>query len=65
MTKPTMASKLTEAALKKKVKEPGRHGDPGSGGLYFRVLPGEKGYYVYRYRLRAKNTKCRWAPTRR
>jgi hypothetical protein len=45
-------AKLTEAALKAKIKIPGRHGD--SGGLYFRVLPGQKGYYVYRYRLRGQ-----------
>ena len=45
-------TKLTQAALKTKIKLPGRHGD--SGGLYFRVLKGEKGYFVYRYRLRGQ-----------
>jgi integrase len=40
-------TKLTNAALKSLLKQPGHHGD--EGGLFFRVLPGEKGYWVYRY----------------
>jgi integrase len=41
--------KLTAAALKAKLKKPGRHGD--GQGLFFRVLPGDKAYWVYRYRV--------------
>ena len=40
---------LTQIALKSLVRRPGRHSD--SGGLYFRVLPGHKCYWVYRYRV--------------
>jgi integrase len=40
-------TRLTAAALKSLIKEPGRHSD--GNGLFFRVLPGEKGYWVYRY----------------
>jgi integrase len=43
------AMKLTIAALRGLIKKPGRHSD--GDGLYFRVLPGEKGYWVYRYRV--------------
>jgi integrase len=50
----TKPKKLTAANLKTKINQPGRHGDPGSGGLYFRVLPGRKGYFVFRYRLRGE-----------
>jgi integrase len=41
--------KLTAKSCESKIKQPGRHsvGD----GLFFRVLPGEKGYWVYRYRI--------------
>src|SRR5215471_5845533 len=42
-------TKLTQAALKGLIKRPGRHGD--GQGLFFRVLPGEKGYFVYRFRI--------------
>jgi integrase len=38
---------LTAIKCKKLIKKPGRHSD--GGGLFFRVLPGEKGYWVYRY----------------
>ena len=48
-TKTTTMTKLTQAALKVRIKKPGRHGD--GGGLFFRVLPGEKAYWVYRYRI--------------
>jgi integrase len=42
-------TKLTTASLKAKLKKPGRHGD--GEGLFFRVLPGDKAYWVYRYRV--------------
>jgi integrase len=41
--------KLTQANLRGKIKKPGRHGD--GRGLFFRVLPGDKAYWVYRYRV--------------
>jgi hypothetical protein len=48
----TKMTKLTRASLKSLIKKPGRHGD--GGGLFFRVLPGEKGYFVYRFRVGGK-----------
>jgi len=42
-------TKLTQAGVKSLIKKPGRHGD--GQGLFFRVLPGEKGYWVYRFRI--------------
>ena len=44
--------KLTQAALRSLIKKPGRHSD--GGGLYFRVLPGQKCYWVYRYTVSGK-----------
>jgi integrase len=41
--------KLTSVSCRAKLKTPGRHGD--GGGLFYRVLPGEKAYWVYRYRI--------------
>jgi integrase len=43
---------LTQAALKGLAKKPGRHW--AAHGLFFRVLPGEKCYWVYRYRASGK-----------
>jgi integrase len=40
-------TKLTNAALKGLLKQPGHHGD--GGGLFFRVLDSTKAYWVYRY----------------
>ena len=40
---------LTALALRSLIRKPGRHSD--GGGLYFRVLPGQKCYWVYRYRI--------------
>jgi len=36
--------------LRALLKTPGRHGD--GQGLFFRVLPGDKAYWVYRYRVK-------------
>jgi integrase len=45
-----MMGKLTNASCKAKLKKPGtRYGD--GGGLFFRVFPGEKASWVYRYRF--------------
>ena len=44
--------KLTQAALRGLIKEPGRHAD--GGGLYFSVIGEGKAYFVYRYRLGGK-----------
>jgi integrase len=44
--------KLTQAALKSLIKKPGRYGD--GGGFFFRVLPNQKGYFVFRYRVAGK-----------
>jgi integrase len=40
----------TQATLKAWLKKPGRHGL--GRGLFFRVLPGDKAYWVYRYRVK-------------
>src|SRR5262249_34488982 len=44
--------KLTSAALKGLIKNPGRHGD--GGGLFFRVVGEAKAYWTYRYRVDGK-----------
>jgi hypothetical protein len=41
--------KLTAKSCEAKIKKPGRHAD--GGGLFFRTIPGEKAYWVYRYRI--------------
>jgi hypothetical protein len=43
---------LTQVAVKNLIKKPGRHGD--GNGLFFRVLPGERAYWVYRFRIGGK-----------
>jgi integrase len=40
-------TKLTKKALKGLLKKPGYHGD--GGGLFFRVLDGDRAYWVFRY----------------
>jgi integrase len=47
------ANMLTYVQLKARLRRPGRY-LVDSGGLYFRVLPGEKGYWAYRYQLRGR-----------
>jgi integrase len=53
-------TKLTNAALKGLLKQPGHHGD--EGGLSFRVLPGEKGYWVYRYQADGRRREMSLGP---
>jgi hypothetical protein len=45
-------AKLTNAALKRLIKKPGRHGD--DRGLYFRVLSGQRACWAMGYRLDSK-----------
>jgi integrase len=52
--------KLTQAALRSLIKKPGRHSD--GGGLYFRVLPGHKCYWVYRYTVAGKERETSLGP---
>jgi hypothetical protein len=44
--------KLTAKSRESKINEPGRHDD--GKGLFFRVLPGQKAYWVYGYRIGGK-----------
>jgi integrase len=52
--------KLTQAALKRLIKIPGRHSD--GAGLFFRVLPGEKAYFVYRFRIDGREREMSLGP---
>lgn len=52
--------KLTQAALRRLIKKSGRHSD--GGGLYFRVIGGQKAYFVYRYRLGGKERETSLGP---
>jgi hypothetical protein len=52
--------KLTNSALTRLLKTPGRFGD--GGGLYFRVLGDDKAYFTYRYRLAGKERELSIGP---
>jgi integrase len=52
--------KLTQAALRRLIKKPGRHSD--GGGLYFRAIGGGKAYFVYRYRHGGKEREMSLGP---
>jgi integrase len=52
--------KLTNGALTRLLKNPGRHSD--GNGLYFRVLDYDKAYFVYRYRLHGKEREMSLGP---
>jgi integrase len=51
---------LTIKGLKGRLEKPGHHLD--GGGLFFRVLPGEKGYWVYRYRADGRRREMSLGP---
>jgi integrase len=52
--------KLTEGALKRLIKKPGRHLD--GQGLFYRVLGEGKSYFVYRYRVAGKEREMSLGP---
>ena len=52
--------KLTQAALKRRIKKPGRYAD--GGGLYFRVIGEGKAYFVDRYRVGGRERETSLGP---
>jgi integrase len=52
--------KLNSARINALVKKPGRHSD--GEGLFFRVLPGAKCYWVFRYRMDGKEREMSLGP---
>jgi integrase len=52
--------KLTNVALPKLLKESGRHSD--GQGLFFRVIGGQRAYWVYRYRFGGKEREYSIGP---
>jgi integrase len=52
--------KLTNGALPRLVKKPGRHLD--GGGMFFRVLDHNKAYFTYRYRIGGKEREMSLGP---
>jgi hypothetical protein len=53
-------AKLNHAALKGLLRKRGRHSD--GQGMYFRVLGGDKAYWVYRYRTNGREREYSIGP---
>ena len=51
---------LTPITLRSLIDKPGRHSD--GGGLYFRVLPGHKAYFTYRYSVGGRANEMSLGP---
>jgi integrase len=56
----THIPKLTQAALRRRIKKPGRYAD--GGGLYFRVIGEGKAYFVYRYWVDGREREASLGP---
>ena len=51
---------LTSITLRSLIEKPGRHSD--GGGLHFKVLPGHKAYFTYRYSVGGRTSEMSLGP---